>query len=290
MGVSIWEGSKAQGLIDAINNANKVDREQGIANAGKSLVVGSDGLVTPANVGITDSIKSALMLCFENVAWESTDGSDYIEALRSALYEQTPVVEDWTWKYEASSGELLSNFEGISEATIPTGASETLVDGILRLTQQAIGTGVLSRFSLSNTTNTKAKLSAKVKFRSIPVAMSHTATWFRLQLSDGTSGVQVFERKDVNDGKYYLVAFEGTTGVTLTEIELDTWYILSVERTETEQKIYLDGRVIFESQQLSQNYCSSNRILFQSPGPDSIPAETNASIIDIEWIAYKNND
>lgn len=290
MGVSIWEGSKAKELIDAISKTNKIDKDQGIANAGKALVVGSDGLVTPANVGITDSIKSALMLCFENVAWAPTDGSDYIEALRSALYEQTPVVEDWTWKYEASSGELLSNFEGISESTMPTGASETLVDGILRLTQQAIGTGLTSRFTLSNTTNTKAKLSAKVKFRSIPVAKSHTGTWFRLQLSDGTSGVQVFERKDVNDGKYYLVAFEGTTGVTLTEIELDTWYILSVERTETEQKIYLDGRIIFVSQQLSQNYCVANRIFLQSPGPDSDPAETNASIMDIEWIAYKNND
>lgn len=92
MAVSIWEGSKAQELIDAIEQANKVDKQQGIANAGKALMVGNDGIVVPRNNGITNDIRTALLACFQNVAWVNQNGQSYYTALYDALYAEASIV------------------------------------------------------------------------------------------------------------------------------------------------------------------------------------------------------
>lgn len=39
-----------------------------------------------AGSGLTEDVKQALLACFENVAWVSEDGQDYVDALESALY------------------------------------------------------------------------------------------------------------------------------------------------------------------------------------------------------------
>lgn len=90
MGVSIWEGSKAQALIDAINNSNKIDKMQGVENAGKALVVGNDGLVGFGNTGLSDYAKSALLECFRHVVWTDHD-KDYYGELHNSLYNTSNV-------------------------------------------------------------------------------------------------------------------------------------------------------------------------------------------------------
>lgn len=87
MAVSIWEGNKAQALIDAIQQGDKVDKQQGIGNAGKSLIVGSDGYVTTAYAALSDVAIDALMNCFAHVTWIDEYGQQYMDVLDSALRE-----------------------------------------------------------------------------------------------------------------------------------------------------------------------------------------------------------
>lgn len=65
--------------------SSKVSINQGIANAGKALVVGLDGNVTLDDVRIPNVAAVALLDCFEHVAWADTHGQEYFNALRAAL-------------------------------------------------------------------------------------------------------------------------------------------------------------------------------------------------------------
>lgn len=93
MSVNIWEGAKADALIEAVangQNGQKVDKQQGTNNAGKVLAIGSDGLVTPAYSIMPDAVKLALVNCFENVYWSTPDGEQvYGKALKDALFSKS---------------------------------------------------------------------------------------------------------------------------------------------------------------------------------------------------------
>lgn len=89
MGVSIWEGSKAQELIDAITQTEKLNAKQGKGNAGKVLAVGQDGIIVPAYYVLPDEAKVALIDCFEHVMWKTADGEKYGDALKEALYSKS---------------------------------------------------------------------------------------------------------------------------------------------------------------------------------------------------------
>lgn len=93
MAVNIWEGAKADALIEAVangQNGQKVDKQQGTNNAGKVLAIGSDGLVTPAYSIMPDNVKTALIDCFEHVYWDTADGEQkYGKALKDALFSMT---------------------------------------------------------------------------------------------------------------------------------------------------------------------------------------------------------
>ena len=66
--------------------AGKVAVNQGAANAGKVLLVGADGNVITGEGGIPEAVKSALLQCFEKVAWVNGSGQQYYDALYEALY------------------------------------------------------------------------------------------------------------------------------------------------------------------------------------------------------------
>lgn len=86
MPVNIWEGEKAQALIEAIENNQKVDKYQGIGNAGKALVVGADGIVAFGSAGLTDEAKLALINCFLHIGFIDDKGPDLIADLQAALF------------------------------------------------------------------------------------------------------------------------------------------------------------------------------------------------------------
>ena len=66
--------------------AGKVDVQQGSGNAGKALVVGSDGAVTTGDAGIPDAVKVALLQLAQHVAYIDDQGQSYYDALYAALY------------------------------------------------------------------------------------------------------------------------------------------------------------------------------------------------------------
>lgn len=68
--------------------AGKVATDQGVAQAGKALVVGSDGNVTIGEAtGITDAVKVALLSLLQHVAYTDDQGQSYYAALYAALYQ-----------------------------------------------------------------------------------------------------------------------------------------------------------------------------------------------------------
>ena len=87
MGVTIWEGSKAQALIDAINNKN-------------------------SDSGIPDSVKRALLACFQNTAWINKQGQALYDSLYTALYSSEGAGSVWHWHYknDGSGNAVLANY------------------------------------------------------------------------------------------------------------------------------------------------------------------------------------
>ena len=107
MGVSIWEGSKAQELIDAITQTEKLNAKQGKGNAGKVLAVGQDGIIVPAYYVLPDEAKVALIDCFEHVMWKTADGEKYGDALKAALYSKSM---DGRIIYEIPAGSDMADY------------------------------------------------------------------------------------------------------------------------------------------------------------------------------------
>lgn len=139
MSVNIWEGSKAQELINAINNSAKIDKQQGTLNAGKALIVGADGLVGLGNTGLSDEAKIALLDCFKNVAWVSEDGQTYYNELARTLYGEPktePAILSWNYKMGGTPIDVGFKYRGSSglQITKPTELVEEMVDDGLKIT------------------------------------------------------------------------------------------------------------------------------------------------------------
>lgn len=67
--------------------SSKVSINQGVANAGKILVVGNDGIVTlNKETGISEFVKRALLDLIQHVAYIDDQGQSYYDALYAALY------------------------------------------------------------------------------------------------------------------------------------------------------------------------------------------------------------
>lgn len=128
MAVSIWEGNKAQELINAVLQTDKVDKQQGTANAGKALIVGSDGLVGFGNVGLSDNAKTALINCLKHVAWVDENGLDYVDALEEALglEPSSSLIYDW----DVSSGTNPPGMTGTFDSSAEPGALRVSVPNL----------------------------------------------------------------------------------------------------------------------------------------------------------------
>ena len=188
---------------------------------------------------------------------------------------------DYTWLYKASDG-LLSTKTSLVTAQIGSGCSESIVDDMLHI--EIPKGSALIRYTLATTTNTAGKLTAKVKFSS----MSHAAAGngFRLQISNGSNGAQIFERQVTGGGSAYFGTYSGNTYSDKLELDYNTWYILSVERTASRQIVTIDGAEILNTTTYSTNYCTYNAIVVQN----TTSTDTPTFVLDIDWITYKNND
>lgn len=244
MGVSIWEGSKAQELIDAIKNTEKVDKQQGTANAGKALVVGSDGLVGFGDAGISEEAKQALLTCFRHVAFmDSAD--DYYNNLREALYPSAPIAEIF-WDY--TMGRLPSTEDGI-EFTKANDYTVTLDpnNGMHVVCTTPQDWGVYANFVPVDYPLVKeAILEATVK-----IVSGGSTFGCHLRLGDGTTyAILRMNRYDESSTgikfNYQITQNGQTETVILMPIEFNREYNLKLHFKENGTTIgYLDNNVLF---------------------------------------------
>lgn len=85
----LFSNDKADEIISAIAQGDKVSRQQGAGNVGKALVVGEDGYVTTANTTLSDTAIAALLNCFAHVTWVDAYGQNYYDILEAALKENS---------------------------------------------------------------------------------------------------------------------------------------------------------------------------------------------------------
>ena len=191
----LFSNDKADELIQAITDIQKVDKQQGIANAGKALVVGADGLVVPNGSSITEEIKLALLACFQNVAWATGSGKVLYDDLRDALYasgsldpeEEEDWDDDYTWLYRPHVDGLLSLYGNVSEAK---GLGdyrdiENIKNGLLNLKSvgnDSANTGLI--FELIPQTANAGTLKLKVRFNKF-AEIDSPGNGFRCQVSNG---------------------------------------------------------------------------------------------------------
>lgn len=111
-----------------------------------------DELKSAIDLGsITPEVKTALLACFENVAWINNDGQDYVDALHDALYnrywEVTNNLTNCT-----TSNESVQTIKGAaytatitaSTGYVMTGATVSIAMGGNDITSTAYSNGVIS--------------------------------------------------------------------------------------------------------------------------------------------------
>ena len=285
----LFSNDKADELIQAITDIQKVDKQQGVANAGKALVVGADGLVVPNGSSITDEIKLALLACFQNVAWTTESGKVLYDDLRDALYasgsldpdEEEDWDDDYTWLYRPHVDGLLSLYGNVSEAK---GLGdyrdiENIKSGLLNL--KSVGndsttTGLV--FELIPQTANTGTLKLKVRFNEF-AEINSPGNGFRCQVSNGSGGAQVYI--GTSNGVGQIGVFQNGVASVINDVILETnkWYIIGIELTATQQIITVDGTP-YTFSALSSYACTKTRVLEVTPVSESMDT-------DIAWITYK---
>lgn len=85
----------------------------------------------------------------------------------------------------------------------------------------------------------------------------------RMILSDGTSGLQIFvigAQIRFNNG------MDNSQIIIANDIELQKEYIIRIERLNGINRIFLDGEEVYETEVVSGNFTTGNRIFFQTGG------------------------
>lgn len=233
MSVNIWEGNKAQELIDAIN--------------------------AMSSSGLSEEIKAALISCFQHVAWSDDGGTTYYTQLYNALYSDTPAWYDLEWTYKDGN---LPNLMSPAEWTAKEYHSE--------YTSFVANKGI--RTLLSNISSTysiypagkeyTAKSALEVKFN---IATLPTNGGMILRLGNNSVGVQALV--NVNglsmDGEQTFLS-----GIT---INTNTNYVLKVEcdTSQNTSKAYLNGQQIWTGQPSNVGN-KKNYVMITSTSPTDI--------------------
>lgn len=85
----------------------------------------------------------------------------------------------------------------------------------------------------------------------------------RMILSDGKSGLQIYVNAS---GLLFNNGVSDNTTILIQSIGRNREYTIRIERIGGINRIYLDGDKIYETETVSGNYTSKNRIFFQNGG------------------------
>lgn len=250
MSVSIWEGNKAQELINAIKGKNNFPQE----------------------------VSAALLNCFQNVAWINDNGNTYYNALNEALSNEggdvTPTVQfDNSFLYRSSDGIVITNYRQINLAGVDTGAA-SMNDNMLEINVSGSSYVSLQILNRSKPTYPK-KVQFKTKFKISSMTNKGSVT-----LTGAVSGTQkyglIFNGDNNicrygNDDHYY------ETGKTWS---LNTWYTAETSLIDNKIKLVVNGETVYEGAPVTfgEESCA---FIFNNANGNSIGP------VSIDWIDCK---
>lgn len=249
-----------------------------------------DLVVTASYSDGTTTTVTAYTLSGELTAGTSTIAVAYggkTTSFNVTVTEAFPSGYDWL--YDSESGNTLTSYSAyVADAsTQPSGTtvSESIVNSLLHVYSSAPSreTNVYKRWNLVDQSTTNGKLIALVRFNSL---QSDDATGFRLQLSNGTNGAQLFVQSvDTAYTGIQVTHNEGTTKVTqaLTNANKDDFHVVTLELKDGKQIGTFDGVEVFNTSTLSTSYATRNSIFVQS-SMDTYGA--NGVNVDFKKIAY----
>lgn len=285
MAVSIWEGNKAQALIDAVARTQKIDKQQGSENAGKVLTVGSDGLVVPSDSILSSGVVDALLTCFRHVAWADANGQDFYDALEAAI-SGVPVPEyDHTVMYNASNGVILSETDGFEVVDGDLGGlTQTISNGILNVQLGSSATHYVM-MRLEDYTSEPASAATKARFvckYRANVVSPDSTDGVTLTLKAGTSCVGLYMHSLPSDNKTYFAVRDSSNQVvdTTKELVLGQWYEVEGLIENNTQIIKVDGEQLYSGTG-NTNFGSSGFVFTRHKYSGGL---LNA---DIEWAKFQ---
>ncbi len=143
-----------------------------------------------SNSALTDEMKAALLVCFQNVAWVNDDGQTYYDALYEALYDTTWMVTN-TLRNCITNNQAASVIKGNAyTATLTpnagytlTGATVTVTMGGADVTTQVYSSGVISIASVTGNVVITVSASALV-VESISAVYTQTETIYAFDSLD----------------------------------------------------------------------------------------------------------
>lgn len=256
-------------------------------------VVGDEisGLKEDLSEVLSDTIKESLLECFRHVPFLD-NSKDYYKNLKDALYPSESEHEwddDYTWLYRADKNGLLSQNVNVLDMVGINGklGTESMNGTVLNVSTRYDGTSYGNIYKLIPITNTDATLTVKVRFNKL--AKSNSPSGFRIQVSNGTNGAQMFAYYNATGGTYRISTHEGDVqSIVMNNIELDRWYILSCELRGTKQILKVDDLTITVN--ALANYANTEtRVIVQQPDNASGASDIGDVDVDIAWITYKDN-
>lgn len=248
MSVAIWEGQKAQELIDAISGNQKVDRQQGSIYAGKGLIVGDDGIVGVGNADISEDAKYALLNIVRHVKWDDEHGAEYYEALEKALFAKSAESWDYEWNY-------LMGLPENHGMTKETGGSNNTVS------ITAEGLGIVTADTANNVVSYKINPTNLLYNKGVYEFAFKVDAWGSYNVSPYSNGIvlncglgdrQGTYKKGIElafnkSGVLYMKSADASyvwTVIDPVPFDTSTYYKIRVEQDSTKSSVYVNGRYI----------------------------------------------
>lgn len=181
--------------------------------------------------------------------------------------EPTPPVDDWDIKWDYTKG-LISNND--FDKTVSQNATETLQsDGVLLATPYITGSYI--RFTPKNyTTNDNTIMEVVFELKTI----SALQNGFRLLLSDGSKGVQIYlsNYQGNNKIRYGWGASTWTHQNIILETDVEYKIRLELLKSQDLWNVYFNDELIITGKMAnaSSSYCTANRIFQQDSNSSTL--------------------
>lgn len=229
---------------------NKVDVNQGVQYSGKTLGIDENGNVSVGDYGISDAIKTALLACFENVAWINNQGQTYYNALYDALYPTpqpippTPPTPPTPDSYIVLSNNDFSDSRGFSGFSVVNGT--VTYSGALQFSVASLDVGINS-------------IIADTPTQTLP-----RGTW------------TVFCK--VDDNTYYITDGGATPNLFVFRYDSDTQKF-TAEKDNTLATITLGDEYIYNPAKIKMDLSDNELLLYNGETDKLIYKITNANCI-----------